>query len=91
MDRNGGIIKVKGIKRMDQMGEMDQTAKRINARGAADHLIRKRNARSSIPNASNVIKSVIEGLCAGSKRRIKTINQNGDHLSRMDLPHQGFH
>jgi hypothetical protein len=80
MDRNGGIIKVEGIKR-----------KRINALGAADHLIRKRNARPSISNAPNAIKPVIGGLCAGPKRRIKMIKRKRGHLSRIDPLLQGSH
>ncbi len=94
MNRDERIIKVKGIKRMNQMRKMNQTTKRINAQDAADHLIRKTNARSSISNASNVIKPIIEDLCVESKRRIKMINQE-DHLvettNQMDLLHQGSH
>ncbi len=43
---------------------------------------------------TNVIKSVIEGLCAEPKRRIKTISQKRNHLRKnrtYHSPHQGSH
>jgi hypothetical protein len=81
INRNEEIIKMNKIK-MNQMRKMNQTTKRINASDAIKHHIQKRNARSSISNASNVIKPVIEDLCAESKRRIKMINQNKNHLNQ---------
>ncbi len=64
---------MKGIKRMRIKRE------RINASDAIDHLIRKSNAQLSILSASNVIKPIIEDLCAASKRKIKMILKR-DHL-----------
>jgi hypothetical protein len=78
-----------GINRMNQMKKMNQTARRINASDAIDHLIRKRNARSSISNASNVIKPVIEDLCVELKRRIKKIKR--DYLKKRNSLLQRFH
>jgi rubrerythrin len=78
-------------KEINQMKKINQTTKRINASDTIDHFIRKKNARSSISNASNVIKSIIEDLCAESKRRIKMISRRKSHLKKMNSLLQKSH